>query len=92
MSARPRSTQARLSVAPRQGMWHTLSVTDNCSWEGMEHRNLPQTPPWEEASELGTQQLPDYTQAAITISQLPPESGWPGSDRWHGQEPTDRNT
>ena len=35
-------------------MARTTPVTDHCSWEGTEHRNLTQAPPWEGASEPGS--------------------------------------
>lgn len=73
-------------------MARTTPVTDRCAWDGMEHRDLTQTPPWEEASEPGAQQPPDHTQATVATSRLPPESGGPGSNRRHGQEPADRST
>ena len=35
-------------------MARTTPVTDQCSGEGTEHRDLTQTPPWGGASELGS--------------------------------------
>lgn len=68
-------------------MARTTPVTDRCAWEGMEHRDLTQTPPWEEASEPGAQQPPDHNRLPSRPAGCPQRAGGQAATGGTGRSP-----